>query len=422
MEVKAFEYIKKYASGLAEIEGCDSKELRAVVSFEGETYQTVKGADFAALSEGDVEKISGKLSDLWIEQALVEDSSPIGAVVVSRTEFCTRACEKDMVLRPCLDDMAQIIGHKVVAVEYDEKAVRKALSGAAGCFVKGKYTITTGRSLYEAMVALTVLEKSAEVNLLAEKQGGGKSIILPEAMLMRMIYKKKYSKAEQSFKQEEAAGADSAEAADRVAGARAVVTGNEEISGQEEMTAEEAKLRQSLVDFGNKLVETGLVQGTWGNLSVRLDDRYMLVTPSGLDYARLTAGDIVKVEIETLEYEGNLKPTSEKGIHASIYKLRDDVGAVIHTHSKYCSVFAAARKDLEIQGSAEETFGKLVKCADYALPGTKSLKKNTAKAFGQSMGCIMANHGMVCGGRDIQEAFDNCRMLEGYAEQRAKGC
>ena len=86
-------------------------------------------------------------------------------------------------------------------------------------------------------------------------------------------------------------------------------------------------------------METGLVQGTWGNLSIRLDDKYMLVTPSGLDYTRLTPADMVKVNISTLAYEGSLKPTSEKGLHAEVYKQRPDAGAVIHTHSKYCCVF-----------------------------------------------------------------------------------
>ena len=64
---------------------------------------------------------------------------------------------------------------------------------------------------------------------------------------------------------------------------------------------QEQKLREALVCYGVKLVEEGLVQGTWGNISVRLDDRHMLVTPSGLDYLRLTPADMVKVNIETLE-------------------------------------------------------------------------------------------------------------------------
>ena len=103
----------------------------------------------------------------------------------------------------------------------------------------------------------------------------------------------------------------------------------------------ELELREKLVAYGNKLVDEGLVQGTWGNLSIRLDENYMLVTPSGLDYRRLTAADMVKVNLQTLEYEGSLKPTSEKGIHAGIYLRRPDIHAVIHTHSKYCSIFIA---------------------------------------------------------------------------------
>ncbi|HKM28692.1 MAG TPA: class II aldolase/adducin family protein [Anaerovoracaceae bacterium] len=175
----------------------------------------------------------------------------------------------------------------------------------------------------------------------------------------------------------------------------------------------EEDARQQLVEYGNKLVATGLVRGTWGNLSIRLDDKYMLVTPSGLDYTRLTADDMVKVNIETLEYGGDLKPTSEKGLHAIIYRLRPDVGAVIHTHSKYCSIFAAARKPMPIiTDKGKAVFGEEIAIAGYGLPGTKSLMNNTAKALGKNFGAIMANHGMICCGSDIENTFSNCVMLE----------
>lgn len=174
----------------------------------------------------------------------------------------------------------------------------------------------------------------------------------------------------------------------------------------------EAKLRELLVQYGKMLVERGLVQGTWGNLSVRLDDKYMLATPSGLDYMRLTPDDMVKVEIETLKYEGAQKPTSEKGLHAAIYKQRPEIGAVIHTHAKYSCVFAAANKDMPILEEYRDTFGDVVKLADYALPGTKALMKNTASAVGNGFGAIMANHGMIVCGGDLEAAFDNCVKLE----------
>lgn len=178
----------------------------------------------------------------------------------------------------------------------------------------------------------------------------------------------------------------------------------------------EQKLREALVTYGVKLVETGLVQGTWGNISVRLDENYMLVTPSGLDYLRLTPDDMVKVHIATLKHEGSIKPTSEKGLHAGLYLRRPDLGAVIHTHSKYCCMFAAARKPLPVEDpEMQRIFGPEVSLAGYGLPGSKRLSQNTVNAFGDGMGAIMTAHGMICGGRDIGTAFENCRKLEDCA-------
>ena len=174
----------------------------------------------------------------------------------------------------------------------------------------------------------------------------------------------------------------------------------------------EQELREALVEYGKALVASGLVQGTWGNLSVRLDEEYMIATPSGLDYTRLTAEDMVKVNIKTLKYEGDKKPTSEKGLHAAIYLDRPDVGAVIHTHAKYSSVFAAANKDMPVLDEYKEIFGDYIKVAKYALPGTKALKKNTAEAVGKNYGAIMANHGMIACGEDLEDAFKKCSKIE----------
>lgn len=185
----------------------------------------------------------------------------------------------------------------------------------------------------------------------------------------------------------------------------------------------EQEIRETLVEYGKKVVETNLVQGTWGNLSLRLDDRYMMVTPSGLDYTRLTPADMVKVELGTLRYEGARKPTSEKGLHDGIYRRRADVGAIIHTHSTYCSVFAAARKDVPIFGEEmEKIFGAKVALAKYAAPGTKKLWVNTMAALGENSGCIMANHGMLCTGKTMAEAFLHCEMLEEYCRSYILSC
>ncbi len=174
----------------------------------------------------------------------------------------------------------------------------------------------------------------------------------------------------------------------------------------------EQKLREELVEYGKKLVECGLVQGTWGNLSARLDDNYMLVTPSGLDYMRLTPDDMVKVNIASLKYDGKIKPTSEKGLHAEIYKSRPDVKAVIHTHAKYSCVFAAANKNMPVLDEYADTFSTPIKLGGYALPGTKKLMKNTVEALGDNFGALMANHGMVACGTSLEETFENCAKIE----------
>lgn len=176
--------------------------------------------------------------------------------------------------------------------------------------------------------------------------------------------------------------------------------------------------RELLVLYGKKLLEEGLVQGTWGNLSVRVNDEYMLVTPSGLDYNRLEPEDMVLVHIETLEPQGKRTPTSEKALHGAIYRNRPDVGAIIHTHAKYCSMFAAARKSLPIENQEmKKIFGQDVPVAKYGLPGSAKLEKNTAGAFGDGWGCMMASHGMICGGRTMEEAFDHCCKMESCAEE-----
>lgn len=403
---EVYEVMKKYGKLMAS-QGYPIGQAKMMIETPQGVFATAEGADMASLREEDIEKLN--LEKLPI---------PVGemkAVVYSQTPYCRKALREARPFKACLDDMAQVFGHTAYIADCRNsnasmgKSIGKALRGNVGCLMlrgvdkQGKgvgYTLTMGRSLYEAVVAMTVLEKSAEIAFLADKVGGGKPIAKWEAKLMRYVYKKKYSKAEEKVKMAETGGANPAAAAAAVAASA--------YAGD----SEEQRLRELLAEYGRKLVETGLVQGTWGNLSVRLDEKYMLTTPSGLDYMRLTADDMVKVDIESLEYEGDKKPTSEKGLHAAIYKERPDVGSVIHTHSKYCSVFASAGKDMPVLGAYRRTFGDEIKLAAYALPGTKALMKNTAAAVGDNYGAIMSNHGMVACGADMAAAFENCVKLE----------
>jgi L-fuculose-phosphate aldolase len=182
--------------------------------------------------------------------------------------------------------------------------------------------------------------------------------------------------------------------------------------------SDERSMSQKLVKYGRFLVSEGFVQGTWGNLSVRLSPAYMMITPSGRDYNRLEASDMVKVDLATLTHSEGKTPSSEKALHAGIYQARDDVGAIIHTHSRYCSVFAAARKPLQIETpELMEVAGELIYIADYAASGSDKLTKNVLKALGGRAGCILSNHGMIACGEDLEKAFRICEAMEKAAEE-----
>ena len=96
--------------------------------------------------------------------------------------------------------------------------------------------------------------------------------------------------------------------------------------------------KKIVVEAGKQLVSTGLIARTWGNVSCRIDDKQFVITPSGKAYEGLTPDDIVLVNMDDLSYEGDIKPSSEKGIHAQCYLHKTEIGFVIHTHQANPSV------------------------------------------------------------------------------------
>jgi L-fuculose-phosphate aldolase len=172
-------------------------------------------------------------------------------------------------------------------------------------------------------------------------------------------------------------------------------------------------LKQQVIEGGLRLMKEGLVERTWGNISIRVDDTNMLITPSGRPYEELTGNDIVLVNYHTSEYEGSVKPSSEKGLHMEIYKTRKEVDAVIHTHQMNASIVAAARREVPpILDDMTQIVGPTVRCTEYAISSTKKLTKKTVKALRGRNAALMANHGAVCVGRDLDEAFVVCQVLE----------
>ena len=171
--------------------------------------------------------------------------------------------------------------------------------------------------------------------------------------------------------------------------------------------------KEQVIEGGKRLLAEGLVARTWGNISIRIDDTYMLITPSGRPYEELTTDDIVLVNYHTSKYEGPIKPSSEKELHCEIYRTRKKINAVIHTHQMNASTVAAARREVPpILDDQAQIIGPNVRVADYALPSTKKITRVTVKALKGRNAALMANHGAVCVGRDLDEAFVVCQVLE----------
>jgi len=172
--------------------------------------------------------------------------------------------------------------------------------------------------------------------------------------------------------------------------------------------------REQVCASGKRLLYEGLVARTWGNVSVRVSDTHMVITPSGRPYAELNPEDMVVVNFYTLEYEGKIKPSSELKLHCEVYKNRPHIQAVIHTHQMYASIVAAAQRDVVVSDPAHQSIlgAAVIKAAPYALPNSKKITFGTEKAIGSANAALMANHGCVCIGRNLEDVFTVCKTLE----------
>ena len=178
--------------------------------------------------------------------------------------------------------------------------------------------------------------------------------------------------------------------------------------------------KETVIRAGKELIAAGLIARTWGNISCRISDTQFVITPSGRAYETLTPEEIVLVNIEDLEYDGEIKPSSEKGIHAACYKLRPEVNFVIHTHQVNASIVSALGMDINnVEGENAQVVGTNLPIASYGLPGTKKLRKGVIDAITRSdaKAAVMAHHGAVCMGVDYDDAFNVAQKVEDICEQ-----
>lgn len=177
------------------------------------------------------------------------------------------------------------------------------------------------------------------------------------------------------------------------------------------------KERRLIVEYGRKLVEYNLTRGTSGNLSMFNRDKNLIaISPSGMDYYKINPEDIVILDIKGNIVEGCRKPSSEIELHRIFYERRKDIDAIIHTHTMYSTVLACLNLSLPPVHYMLASAGMDVRCAKYATFGTKELAENAYKAMEGRYAVLLANHGLLAGGKDLKEAFILTEEVEYCAE------
>lgn len=175
--------------------------------------------------------------------------------------------------------------------------------------------------------------------------------------------------------------------------------------------------RKKLLNFVREIDKNSLVVGTWGNFSIRVEKDKFLLTPSGMKYSNLQISDFVLMDTNNKILDGDKKPSIEYHLHSYIYKIRNDINSIAHTHSDYAKIFSIARKPIPpVAEDLVQIVGGGVNISNYVLPGTEDLAKEAVNALKDKMAVLLANHGLVCVGRDIDEALKVALVVEKNAK------
>ena len=177
--------------------------------------------------------------------------------------------------------------------------------------------------------------------------------------------------------------------------------------------------RALIAEFGKKMSSAGLSHGTAGNLSIfDKETGLMAISPSGVNYFDITPEDVVVVDLDGNVVDGHCKPSSEHGLHAGFYKAHSEngCGAVVHTHSNYATTLACMGEPIRavhyvIAGSGTNE----IPVCKYATFGTPELAKNAVEAYNGGRAVLLANHGLVAFGPNLEKAYTLACSLEDLA-------
>ena len=297
-----------------------------------------------------------------------------------------------------LDDFSEIFGGKAEVVPFEKKYIVRALKKKRSTIVHNKFAMMVSRSLDEAGTMARILEKSAFVYSKVKKYVPLSEFV---ARLEVKVFMGGYSKLNQEREWSiETTGIDPRPKEER------------------KLNLEKDDKRYTVLTVAKRIYDENRTQGTWGNVSCRIDDKHLYCTPKAIGYDLLELDDIVKMDYLTNTQVGEGNPTSEKGIHCRIMREQKDAMIAIHAHPIYCSIFAARNQVLEVSEENRAILGNYVYCGKHALPMTKTLANNTVDAMRGGKASFMGNHGVAIYGVDVDDAFLVLNTLEAECKKQ----
>jgi L-fuculose-phosphate aldolase len=183
---------------------------------------------------------------------------------------------------------------------------------------------------------------------------------------------------------------------------------------------QESEARRQILDAGKRLAERFFVASNDGNISARIGDDRILVTPTSVNKGDMTPESILTIDMDGKVVAGSLKPSSETKMHLAVYRKRTDVQAIVHAHPPAATGFAACRIRLDKDVILSEVILSLGKIgfAEYATPTTEGIPDAVVKEIADCEAMLLANHGALTVGADVMQAYFRMEVLEMYARVR----
>lgn len=178
-----------------------------------------------------------------------------------------------------------------------------------------------------------------------------------------------------------------------------------------------AEARYDVWQHARKMAEAGLVVASAGNVSRRIDEHLIAITPTSVPYDVMQVDDIVIVELDSgRAVESRLAASYELPMHLVIYRALPHVKAIVHTHAPFVTTLSVLHRPLPpVIDEMMMYFGGQIEVTDYAFTGTDAVGSNVVRALGDRTGVILANHGNVCVGHDLKQALHVAITMESTA-------